>query len=219
MVACLVNRAITVSSDQTARDAELKRIHKIMEANGYPRKFVERNIKKQLKCLRKKTAHAPEEEKMITINIPFINGLSEEVRRVARMAGIRCTFYTPHTLKSLYSVKDALPSDRTTHVVYSVHCDTCDEEYIGETLRALGVRKKEHQDAIRLGQDKKSAIAEHIQDQVTPHEMDWASLKVIDQARKTKERKIREAFHIEQRMPKINRDKGVERSATWNAIL
>ena len=63
VVACLVNRAITVSSDQTARDAELKRIHKIRKANRYPKKFVERNIKKQVKCLRKKTAHAPERRK------------------------------------------------------------------------------------------------------------------------------------------------------------
>ena len=40
------------------------------------KKFVWRNIKKQLKCLRKKTAPTPEEEKMITINIPFINNIT-----------------------------------------------------------------------------------------------------------------------------------------------
>ena len=79
--------------------------------------------------------------------------------------------------------------------------------------------KKEHEDAIRLGQLKKSAIAEHIQAQRDFHEIDWASLRVIDQARGTRERKIREAKHIEQRNPRINRDKGVEKSNTWNAIL
>ena len=42
--------------------------------------------------------------------------------------------------------------------------------------------KKEHEDAMRLGQEKKSAIAEHICAQKELHEIDWASLRVIDQA-------------------------------------
>ena len=50
-------------------------------------------------------------------------------------------------------------------------------------------------------------------------EIDLASLRVIDQARGTRERKIREAIHIEQRNPRINRDKGAEKSNMWNTIL
>ena len=34
-----------------------------------------------------------------------------------------------------------------------------------------------------------------------------------------RERKVREAFHIYQRKPQINRDSGIERSAVWNAVL
>ena len=79
--------------------------------------------------------------------------------------------------------------------------------------------KKELEDAIRLGQEKKSATAGHIYAQKEFHEIDWASLRVTDQAQGTRERKIREAIHIEQRNPRINRDKGVEKSKTWNAIL
>ena len=33
------------------------------------------------------------------------------------------------------------------------------------------------------------------------------------------ERRVREAFHIYKRQPKINRDSGLERSAVWNAVL
>ena len=54
-----------------------------------------------------------------------------------------------------------LPTDSITSAVYSVKCKTCSGEYVGETFRALRVRKKEHCDAIRLGQSSKSAIAEH----------------------------------------------------------
>ena len=92
------------------------------------------------------------------------------------------------------------------------------DEYVGETKRALGVRKKEHSDAIRLGQCSKSAFAEHVHDHF-PHDVDWSTSQVIDRACRQSERRVREALHIYKRQPKINRDAGVERSAVWNAVL
>ena len=118
----------------------------------------------------------------------------------------------------LYTLKDRLPTDSITSAVYAVKCKTCSGEYVGETLRALRVRK-EHCDAIRLGQSSKSAIAEHVREQSMPHEIDWQGIKAIDRARWKRERKIREAFHIQKRKPQLNRDGGVERSAIWNAII
>ena len=87
---------------------------------------------------------------------------------------------------------------------------TCSGEYVGETLRALRVRKKEHCDAIRLGQSSKSAIAEDIHEQSMPHEIDWQGMKAIDRARWKRERKIREAFQIQKCKPQLNRDGGDE---------
>ena len=81
--------------------------------------------------------------------------------------------------------------------MYFVKCKTCSGEYVGETLHALRVRKKEHCDAIRLGQSSKSAIAEHVHEQSMPLEIDWQGMKAIDRARWKRERKIREASHIQ----------------------
>ena len=81
------------------------------------------------------------------------------------------------------------------------------------------MRRKEHCDAIRLGQTAKSAIAEHVHQHMELHNMDWGKLKVIDRARNNRERKIREAFHNEQLKPAINRDAGIDRSKTWSAVL
>ena len=97
--------------------------------------------------------------------------------------------------------------------MYSVKCKTCSGEYVGETLRALRVRKKEHCDVIRLGQSSKSAIAEHVHEQSMPHEIDWQCTKAIGRARWKRKRKNREAFHIQKRKPQFNLDGGVERSA------
>ena len=98
-------------------------------------------------------------------------------------------------------------------------CKTCSGEYVGETLRALRVRKKEHCDAIRLGQSSKSAIAEQVHEQSMPHKIDLQGMKAKDRASLKRERKIREAFHIQKRKPQLNRDGGVERSTIWNAII
>ena len=98
-------------------------------------------------------------------------------------------------------------------------CKTGDADYAVETQRALGVRAREHRDAIRLGHDSKSAIAKHVHNQDPPREMDWERLRIIDYACRRSERKVGEAFHIHRRNPTINRDGGIERSAVWNAVL
>ena len=83
----------------------------------------------------------------------------------------------------------------------------------------LHVRKKEHCDEIRLGQSSKSAIAEHVQEQSMPHEINWQGMKVTDCARWKRERKVREAFHIHKRKPQLNRDGGVKQSTIWDVII
>ena len=64
-----------------------------------------------------------------------------------------------------------------------------------------------------------SGNAGHVHEQSMPHEIDWQGTKAIDRARWKRERKIREAFHIQKHKPQLNRDGGVERSAIWNAII
>ena len=76
------------------------------------------------------------------------------------------------TLNVLYNVKDRLPSGTQRDVVYSVKCETCQDEYVGEMMRALEVRTKEHRDAIRLNHPEKRAIAEHVLERNGSHAID-----------------------------------------------
>ena len=83
----------------------------------------------------------------------------------------------------------------------------------------LQVRAKEHRDAMRLGNTEKSAIAQHVHQQKQPHEIDRKTMSGIDRAEAWRERKLREAFEIYQRQPKINRDTGLEHPKTWHSVL
>ena len=223
VVRCLTNRALVISSSGEKRSKELNKIKKVMANNGYPRKFVSRAMAKQIKQYelpdtdRKRSETGGE----VLASIPFVDGISQEVRRIVREAGVKCVFSADSTLESLYCNKDPLPKDMEKNVIYTIKCGTCDEEYVGETKRSLATRIKEHQDATRSDQCSKSAVAEHAHEHDIPHNIDWESAKVIDRG-KSKfniERKMREAFHIHLRQPGMNRDHGVERSATWNAVL
>ena len=107
-----VDRAIKVCSDEKSKKGELGHIGE-MQGNGYPKKFIEKAVRDQLK----KALGSPQssddsedeetnKEEWQTACIPFIQGVSYEVRRIAREAGIRCSFYKPQTLNGLYNVKD-----------------------------------------------------------------------------------------------------------------
>ena len=73
--------------------------------------------------------------------------------------------------------------------------------------------------ATRTGHTTKSAIAEHVYEKNEPHDIDWSSFKVIDRGRRTRERKLREAFHIYKQQSRMNRDTGLERSSVLTSVL
>ena len=50
--------------------------------------------------------------------------------------------------------------EKLSKVVYQFSC-SCGETYIGETVRRLETRMKEHQDAYQKGAVEKSTPAEH----------------------------------------------------------
>ena len=91
--------------------------------------------------------------------------------------------------------------------------------YIGETIRRLGQRVAEHQEACMKYELKKSALAEHAWSK--HHRILWDSAKIIDRASSIKERKIKEAIYIQltRENERLNRDVGLELSANWFSTL
>ena len=61
----------------------------------------------------------------------------------------------------------------------------CGEAYIGETVRRLETRVKEHRSACQKGVLEKSALAEHTW--MNHHPIQWEQVSVIDRARTAKE--------------------------------
>ena len=129
VIDCLVQRATIVSSNDELFEKGLDQIREAMEQNNYPKHFVEKTIEKGARRRRMPLRKEQESDLGVaTAKIPFVSGLSQEVRRIARTAWVRCAFFTPSTTMPLHCVKDKLPLELTTHSIYSVKCNTCGDD-------------------------------------------------------------------------------------------
>ena len=49
-------------------------------------------------------------------------------------------------------------------LVYQISCRDCNAVYVGETGRSVRTRKREHTDAVKTFNTKKSALSQHVMD-------------------------------------------------------
>ena len=62
-----------------------------------------------------------EEEIRISINLPYVEGTSEKLRRILRSHKIRSTFYTENTLRKLLcKPKDRIATGDKSNIVYAI---------------------------------------------------------------------------------------------------
>ena len=68
----------------------------------------------------------------MSINLPYIEGISEKLRRIPRSHKIRSTFYTESTLpKLLCKPKDQVATEDKNKIVYQIDCSNCEAAYFG----------------------------------------------------------------------------------------
>ena len=127
--------------------------------------------------------------------------------RVLHRHGIGAAFYAPDTLKNrLVHLKDKLPINYKSNVVYQIDCHDCDKSYVGKTIRNLGERTKEHSSSVRLKQPEKSALAKHCLD--NNHEVNTERPKILTTARNDMELITKEAIYIQSLPNLMNNQEG-----------
>ena len=82
------------------------------------------------------------------------------------------------TLEHIFAKpKDPVTKEQRTDAIYSIPCNDCDHEYIGQTRGQFGTRLKEHQRAVFFGEKKNSALSERTC--LTNHTIWWDNSKII----------------------------------------
>ena len=97
--------------------------------------------------------------------------------------------------------KDWDPKDSKSGIIYSYqyqHLD-CNEEYIGETARSLGERRKEH---------LKQPSRMHSHSQTTGHSIENNNFNMIERENQGQARTIKESIYIRVNNPILNQNIG-----------
>ena len=68
----------------------------------------------------------------MSINLPYVEGTSEKLRRILRSHKIRSTFYNEMTLhKLLCNTKDRVALGDKYNIAYEIDCSNCQAVYFG----------------------------------------------------------------------------------------
>ena len=184
-----VKRAIRIGSDMITRKRGLDKVTALFRKNGYPKKLVEKHIRKERGKrstgeLSQKTREERQQlnKKTVYVRLPFISdNMSSKIKSVTRASGlpVKVAWTNQNTIKKQL-VRSAIqstpcPSGRQhchachaglqnkchiKNVVYQLECSLCGDKYVGETSRPVRLRYNEH---LRDGINKKvgTPLGEH----------------------------------------------------------
>jgi hypothetical protein len=155
----LFNRASRICSNNTLFQKQKSRISKILSWNGFPsyirktlmKQFVESSERKKNIQEQQDETTAEETDKLI-LKIPYLGAggdkLVKTLKRkiqsnLARKINIR-VIYTTNKLSKFCGVKDSIPEEQQSNVIYSMKCPGCGEIYVGKTSCCFGKRMDEH---------------------------------------------------------------------------
>ena len=150
LVRCLHDRARNITSSQDNLAQEEHHIAVVLRQNGYPDAFIRSSAREQpIQDLDDQEMEQQDDDmqRPPLVMLPYVAGISDDVRRVCRRFSLNVIFNSGRSLwLVLTKVKDTLPVEKQSKVVYQIPC-SCGMTYIGETARRLKTRMKEHQDA------------------------------------------------------------------------
>ncbi|KAI8494179.1 hypothetical protein Bbelb_279390 [Branchiostoma belcheri] len=147
--------------------------------------------------------------KTVNISIPYIQGVSEKIRRILHNYNIATNFKPCRTLRQmLFHPKDKLKNCVKSDVIYRLKCEDhqCKETYIGETSQPLKERYKQHCRASNNGFS--SAIWHHL-DKHKGHSFHLESTDILDREARWFERGVKEAIYERLYKPSLNRKGGL----------
>jgi len=201
VVRTLFSRADSLSSTALSGIEERQSITQALRRNNYPDLFV-----KKTSVANHSASSSEQQQPRTSIVVPYVRGLSETLKRILAEMNIRVV-HQPHiTLRrKLVHVKDPVPPEKASGVVYSISCRECSDTYIGQTGRLLGTRLAEHRAAVKYSKTDVSAVAEHVWER--QHSMNFDGTTILAREHDVHRRYLLESWFI-QRSSTINREVG-----------
>jgi len=221
VISTLFHRADSIITNPEDRKREKEHITQALRKCGYPEWAVSR-------ATAPKTTRTGNQNRPTTVNkglvvLPYIQNLSEALRRTFNSHGIKTCFRPTRTLRQLLvAPKDKTPKEHKCGVVYHIRCTgqnlrgPCTESYIGETARSLRTRFMEH----KRRSSTSSEVSQHIHVESPGHSVSLDQVRILDSEQDWFVRGVKEAIYIRAHQPSLNRDGGRFRlPAIYDSLL
>ena len=133
----------------------------------------------------------------------YVQGLSKPIKRILAQVGVGVAMKPHHTLSLLFpNSKNKINVEQKRGLVYQISSRDRNAAYVGETECNIRTRKREHVDAIKTFNTKKSALSQHVMD--FDHSIDWDNAKILKSEPHVYRRRIAESFLINQQSRSLN---------------
>ena len=114
----MFSRASSLSSSLVQCSLEEKHIFDALRTNGYPKNLIQRRSSFQ----RSETEETMEKP-AARVTLPYVQGVSEAIRRVLKDLDITTSFRPMTSLRKVFShPKDPLPPSTRSGVIYQIPC-------------------------------------------------------------------------------------------------
>ena len=132
--------------DEKHLNKEIKNLEDIFIVNGYYEE-----VRTVLNEKKEHNTTGEEETKVLgQMVIPYVAGLSEEYKRMAKSRGFKVYFSPGSKLKSVRTLCQVPLGKKRSNVIYQIQCGCEEATYTGETKRRFETRLGEHQSTVRL---------------------------------------------------------------------
>jgi hypothetical protein len=191
--------------DEQHLSKEMQNLEDIFVANGYHREEVREILDEKGKD---RTPGEEETKALGHMVIPYVAGLAEEYKRMAKSRGFKVYFSPGSKIRSVRTLSQTPLGRKRNNAVYQIPCGCAEAGYTGETKRRVETRVGEHQAIVRLTQaDLESGnlesaehrmgkddggLAKH--DTECPNQIDWDHCRVVGMERDTRQRKVLEGI-------------------------
>ena len=137
VIISLFDRTKNIISNSSDQEKKENRLTAVLQANGYLKKFIKNTIRaSQLPRQSANNDNTENQEQIspVRINLPYVKGTSEQLKKIFNDHNINCTFHTTTTLRTLLlHLKDPVPSQRRNKIAYKYDCKDCEAVSFGES--------------------------------------------------------------------------------------
>ena len=139
VIRTLFHRANTVVSDPSKVTQEKEYVKSALKDWEYPDwAFVNAQKQSDKQAAQTGTDNRSNNKAKVSVGIPYVQGLSERVKKTLKPYGVT-TYFKPYNKlrQKLVNVKDKQPKEKRSHIVYGIKCEDpgCQESYIDEASK------------------------------------------------------------------------------------